>query len=236
MGGFSVFIGSVFYFAIHHNLKSQNEIQSTTTTIVQQKEELQYASQTDAGNKTTIENNTTESETNLEKETSTNQIQVASAQEVSETKNKKEDYYFQGDAKINFENEGANVNMVIGDELKRLEINGKVINENEYPKYEALIQKGKALKAEADLSSSAKTDAEKNQQQKNREVMNELIKQLQNDKMIDEVGHFEFRITGSKLFINNNEQREAMFTQYKNLYETVSGNRLNAKSNVRIKH
>ncbi len=236
MGGFGVFIGAVFYLMYNHNLKPQNEIHAAATTIVQQKEEFQYASQTDAIIKTPSESNTTESESNSANETLTNQIQVASAQEVSETKNKKEDYYFQGDAKINFENEGANVNMVIGDELKRLEINGTVINKNEYSKYEALIQKGKALKAEADKSSSGKTEAEKNQQQKNREVMNELIKQLQSDKMIDEAGHFEFRITGSELFINSKEQSEAMFAQYKNLYETVSGNRLNAKSNVRIKH
>ena len=241
MGGFGVFIGAVFYFAFNHSpspLSREAPLATVNNSVQEQTlaRDVQAEVQNEASTLTTITTNINTDESNKLSEKPANQISSASAQELSEANTKKEGYYFQGDAKINFENEGANVNMVIGDELKRLEINGTIINENEYSKYEALIQKGKALKAEADKSSSGKTDAEKHQQQKNREVMNELIKQLQSDKMIDEAGHFEFRITGSKVFINNNEQSESMFVQYKNLYETVSGNRLNAKSNVRIKH
>lgn len=240
MGGCSVFIGAVLYFVFHNpdtlSRKHTLVFQSNGMQERPLANETQADAQKNTSNQSTISTHSNTDESSKLNQTPANKISIASAQELNETKTKKEDYYFQGDAKINFENEGANVNMVIGDELKRLEINGTVIAENEYSKYEALIQKGKALKAEADKSSSGKTDIEKYQQQKNREVMNELIKQLQSDKMIDEAGHFEFRITGSKLFINNNEQTENMFTQYKNLYETVSGNRLNAKSNVRIKH
>lgn len=236
MGVLSVFIVAVIFFGYNQNLKTGKEQQPAVATIVQHVEELQDEPQTNAVTKTIVESNPNTVERNILHELPINPNKVASAQEVSETKSSKQDDYFHGDAKINFENEGANVNMIVGDELKRLEINGTLINENEYPKYDALIQKGKALKTEADKSLYVKTDAKRNQQQKNREVMNELIKQLKSDKIIAETDHFEFRITGSKLYINEIEQSKTLFIRYKNLYETVSGNRLNAKSNLRIKH
>ncbi len=230
----SMFIAAIFYFLYTNTIKKQQQIPQLTTTINQQslpthiKQQTAIVSNAIKENKKQLLEIPSTSQSRVEEESSTLKQDLSTI--------KKQDYYFPGDAKINFENEGSNVNMLIGNDLKRLEINGVVINENEYSKYNDLIQKGKALKAEADKSSSNLSESEKHQHQKNREVMDEIIKQLQGDKMIDTDGHFEFRLTGTKLFINTIPQNEAMFAQYKALYENVSGYRLNEKSNIKIKH
>jgi hypothetical protein len=158
----------------------------------------------------------------------------AATPRLNDSKTKKE-YHFQGDATINFESDGKNVSMIIGNEVKRLEIDGIAVNKNDYSKYEAIIEKGKALKAEQGGFPVRKTDTENLQQKKNQQIMNELTRQLLADKLIDETGHFEFRLTGSQLFINNQVQSEAIFTEYKILYEKVSNEKLKAKSNFTIR-
>ena len=125
--------------------------------------------------------------------------------------------------------------MIIGNEVKQLEIDGTVINKEDYTNYETIIEKGKTLKADKEGLPDRKTDAESAQQKKNQQIMNEMTKQLQTDRLIDETGHFELRLTGSQLFINNKEQSEAVFIQYKNLYEKVSDEKLKAKSNFTIR-
>ena len=148
----------------------------------------------------------------------------------------KASYYFPGAANVNFELNGDQVNMTIGERVEELEINGKRIDKGEYSKYEAIIDNGMKLKSEYDKSKLDEEDTAKNQQQKNREIMNSLIDQLKADQLMDESGHFEFRITGFKLFIDKKEQSESVTKKYINLYETISGNRLTINSNIRIQH
>ncbi|MEP7265838.1 MAG: hypothetical protein ABI772_15135, partial [Bacteroidota bacterium] len=93
-----------------------------------------------------------------------------------------------------------------------------------------------AMKVESDKNSDSASDAELIRQQRNRQIMNALISQLKVDHLIDESEHFEFRFTGLKLFVNNEEQSEEKYLQYKKIYEETSGNILTEKSNVRIKH
>ena len=149
---------------------------------------------------------------------------------------KKDTFYFQGDANINFEFEGDDVKMVIGSSLKKLEINGEAISENDFTKYEKIITQGMALKHESDKRLTLKNDAETIAQQKNKEVMNALIIKLQNDGWIDTATHFEFRLTGTQLFIGNEQKTADDFARYKTYYENISGNKLNVKSNIKIKH
>ena len=148
----------------------------------------------------------------------------------------KASYYFPGAANVNFELEGDHVNMTVGEKVEELEINGARIDKSEYSKYEAIIDNGMKLKREYDKSRSGESDTANQQQQRNREIMNGLIEQLKTDQLMDESGHFEFRITGFKLFIDKKEQNESVTKKYISLYEKLSGNRLTINSNIRIEH
>ncbi|MFN0189852.1 MAG: hypothetical protein ACKVQV_14210, partial [Bacteroidia bacterium] len=150
--------------------------------------------------------------------------------------NKKESFFFQGSAKVNFEEDGKNIEMMINNENIQLKIDGNIIDPENYNQYNSIIEKGKLLKKESDNLNDKTTSQSNIEKERNKQTMNEIISQLEKDQIIDPSSHFEFRLTGTKMLINEVEQSEILFNKYKLLYESASGNRLNMKSNIKIKH
>jgi hypothetical protein len=92
------------------------------------------------------------------------------------------------------------------------------------------------MKKSSDELSTKNESNISSEKKRHKQTMNELISQLGKDSLVDIESHFEFRLTGTKLYIDEIEQSDALFNQYKNIYESVSGNKLNKKSNIKIKH
>ncbi len=236
-GGLSICTGALLLFT---SSKQDLKINSATISNVKPpaiKNINQDAAQTiSTENYTVIEKKGTEKEVAvLNKITEKNKIQASPKESLAEI-SKKSSYYFPGDARVNFELNGQSISMIIREQVEQLEINGVQIDKNDFSEYAAIIEKGKALKMESDRVKFDKKDAENLQQLKNREIMHGLIDELNADQMIDKSGNFEFRISVLKLYINNMEQAEIVSAKYIKLYESLSGNQLTEKSNIRIKH
>jgi hypothetical protein len=149
---------------------------------------------------------------------------------------KKERFYFQGNAKVHFEEDGKQIEMIVDENFMQLKIDGKTIEQEAYDQYSDIIEKGLQMKKSSDELSTKNESNISSEKKKHKQTMNELISQLGKDSLVDIESHFEFRLTGTKLYIDEIEQSDALFNQYKNIYESVSGNRLNKKSNIKIKH
>ena len=61
-----------------------------------------------------------------------------------------------------------------------------------------------------------------------------LIKELIRDKLISDIDDYEIRFKKGKLYINDNEQSNALYKKYKNLYEEATGKKLDDSSNFRL--
>lgn len=149
---------------------------------------------------------------------------------------KNESFYFQGDAAVHFEEEGKYVEMIVKEEVVQLKIDGKVIDPPNYDQYSSIIEKGKMMKIESDKLSDKKSNRNEIDKIKNKETMNAIISQLVADGILEADSRFEFRLTGTKMYLDEIEQSDSLYTKYRLLYENVSGNKLNAKSNIKIKH
>ncbi len=149
---------------------------------------------------------------------------------------KKESFYFQGDAAVHFEEEGKNVEMIVNDDNVQLKIDGKVIDPSNYDQYSSIIEKGKMMKVESDKLSDRKPNRNEADERKNKETMNAIISQLVADGILEADSRFEFRLTGTKMYIDEIEQSDSLYNKYRLLYENVSGNKLNTNSNIKIKH
>jgi hypothetical protein len=147
-----------------------------------------------------------------------------------------ERFYFQGNAKVHFEEDGKKIEMIVDENFMQLKIDGKTIEQEDYNRYSEIIEKGLQMKKSSDELSAKNESNTSIEKTRNKQTMNEIISQLGKDQLVDIESHFEFRLTGAKLFINDIEQSESLFNQYKNIYESVSGNKLNKKSNIKIKH
>ncbi|MBK7684065.1 MAG: hypothetical protein IPJ26_17120 [Bacteroidetes bacterium] len=105
-----------------------------------------------------------------------------------------------------------------------------------YDQYSSIIEKGKMMKIESDKLSDKKSNRNEIDKIKNKETMNAIISQLVADGILEADSRFEFRLTGTKMYLDEIEQSDSLYTKYRLLYENVSGNKLNAKSNIKIKH
>lgn len=236
-GGLSVSAGVAFFFATHINNPAEvkhaaNEKVSVPVEVVEENKNAPV----EINNTADVKHNPVTEKKHIATNTVNANEKNTSANDVKTTNTKKDTYYFPGDAKVSFEMDGKKVNMLVGEKVSQLEIDGTVIKEKDYDSYSAIIEKGKEMKLESDKNSGAASDAEAIRQQRNRQIMNALISQLKADHLIDESEHFEFRFTGFKLFVNGEEQSEEKYLQYKKIYEETSGNILTEKSNVRIRH
>jgi hypothetical protein len=180
--------------------------------------------------KDSARSNLTEKETNLSLENT-----VKKEKDIKQ-ETKKERFYFQGNAKVHFEEDGKQIEMIVDENFMQLKIDGKTIEQEAYDQYSDIIEKGLQMKKSSDELSTKNESNISSEKKRHKQTMNELISQLGKDSLVDIESHFEFRLTGTKLYIDEIEQSDALFNQYKNIYESVSGNKLNKKSNIKIKH
>ncbi len=144
-------------------------------------------------------------------------------------------YYFKGDAKVNFEFENKKVNMVVGEKVKELTIDGNLIDAGSYSKFDAIIAKGISLRkaTEIDDDNNNGVDAQK---ALNRKIMNGLVAQLQYDHFVTDGTPFDFRLTGAQVLLNDKPLDESIFLRYKATYERLAGTALKQNANVHLRN
>jgi hypothetical protein len=144
-------------------------------------------------------------------------------------------YYFKGDAKVNFEFDHKKIHMVIGESVKELNVDGVRIDADNYSKFEAIIAKGISLRKanEKDDETAAGADAQK---ALNRKIMDGLVKQLQDDHLVNDGTLFDFRLTGAQVLLNGKSLEESVFLRYKATYERLAGFALKQSANVHIRN
>lgn len=241
MGGLLLLLGVVGFevnsiLENNNNLITKKEIKLSPVTPPPQKEIAKSIVQSDNNIKSEVENKSNQEVAKSQNPSSENIKSKAITPEPVSKLAKDNDFHYQGTATINFEYDHKKVNLTIGDKVKKLVIDGAEIDENDYSKYTSIIEKGVSLRKDTAKSADKNSNAETNEKEDNRKIMEGLFKQLVADKLVDENGHFEFRLTGTQMLIDNMEQNETIFNKYKKLFENISGIPLNAKSNIRIRH
>ncbi|MEO8148137.1 MAG: hypothetical protein ABI723_10890 [Bacteroidia bacterium] len=133
-----------------------------------------------------------------------------------------------GDFEVKFQTEDKVVKMKLKEEeVKELNINGKVIADNEYPKYKDVIEQGKKMMAAEKLknpsnASSAKTPEEQKRDEANTRLFNAFTDQLKKDKLINE-DKYSFKLTSSELLIDGKPQPDAVRQKYLDLFKSTAG-------------
>jgi multidrug resistance efflux pump len=90
-------------------------------------------------------------------------------------------------------------------------------------------QEAKLRAKEAELR-----EIEKEMQEQMDRLMEVLTNELLRDQLISNREDFEFQFKDGKLYVNGKKQSRAYYKKYKNLYEKITGKKLNEDGNFRI--
>ncbi len=225
LGGLSIVSGVAFYFMSSN--ADQNTVKVNRLPAIENIDEA--SAKTENISSSNIEN--------LKQKTEGKKLAINTS--ISELKErvsvKKEVFYFPGKAKVHFEENGRNVEMLIGEKVSELKIDGELIDPSEYDQHQELLNKGIQMKADSDKEATSESN-KMPEKERNKNTMNEIIKQLSDDNLVDPNGKFEFRLTGTGLYINEILQSESLYIKYKELYQNKSGKIITEKSNIKIRH
>lgn len=219
---------------------TNESVAENSQSVEQQEKEIATKSSTTINTSTIADAEKSNAESNnsiIEKEnTKKTPNRENSNFELLQVNKKKTTYYFPGNAEVNFEDQGRKITMKIGDKVNQLTIDGKIIDAAEYNNYQLLIERGLLMSKNSTEIGNQLTTNRTTNKAKNKLIMDSLIEELKNDKLIQTEAHFEFRLTGQSLFINEIKHDDRIYKKYKELYQTLSGNRVIESTNIRIKH
>jgi hypothetical protein len=145
--------------------------------------------------------------------------------------------HYAGDVNLNFSSDNKKIKMIVSpdNEIGELKIDDQLIAAENYKDYKNIIDEGLKLKNQQFKNDGAAGSGEQSLSAAKRDVMNAMMKQLTSDGLISSDKPFDFTLTGTEIFLNNEKQPAETFEKYKGVYENVTGEKLPSKYNLHIK-